>query len=96
MGPTDGATAADTMVLKETPVQFPDSHSTPTSSPVEFPCIELDAAIQTTSTAKAVVAGPRNHEHDTAQKLFAGGQHSPAFATDLTRLCMGRMYATSS
>ena len=21
-----------------------------------------------------MVAGPRNHEHDTAQKLFAGGQ----------------------
>ena len=26
-----------------------------------------------------VIAGPRNHEHDTAQKPFAGGQHSPAW-----------------
>src|SRR5262250_3125643 len=77
MGPTDGATAAGGHGPQGNPVQFPDSHSIPTSIPSEFPLIdvsgravgreEIDAAIQTTSTSKVrrVDFGdcgpPRNH-----------------------------------
>ena len=41
MGPTDGATAAGGHGPQENPVQFPDSHSIPTSIPSEFPRIDV-------------------------------------------------------
>src|SRR6266446_6537897 len=63
MGPTDGATAAGGHGPQGNPVQFPDSHSMPTSIPSEFSRIafsgrapgqdEIDLAIQTMSTSKA-------------------------------------------
>ena len=64
MGPTDGATAAGGHGPQGNPVQFPDSHSMPTSRfPVNSHALtsvegllgqdEIDAAIQTTSTSKA-------------------------------------------
>ncbi len=62
MWPTDGATAAGGHGPQGNPAQFPESRSTPTSIPSEFPSIdvsgralgqdEIDAAIQTTSTSK--------------------------------------------
>ncbi len=41
MGPTDGATAAGGHCPQGNPVQFPDSHSIPTSIPIEFPRIDV-------------------------------------------------------
>jgi len=40
MGPTDGATAAGGRGPQGNPVQFPDSHSIPTSLPIEFPRVD--------------------------------------------------------
>src|SRR6266851_603738 len=61
-GPKEGAIASGGHGPQGNPVQFPDSHSSPTSIPSEFPRIdvsgralgqdEIDAAIQTTSTPK--------------------------------------------
>jgi hypothetical protein len=41
MGPRTGQPLPEVLVLKGNPVEFPDSHSTPTSSPVEFPRIDV-------------------------------------------------------
>jgi hypothetical protein len=41
MGPTDGATVSGGQGPQGNPVQFPDSHSIPTSIPIEFPRIDV-------------------------------------------------------
>jgi len=61
-GPKEGAIASGGHGPQGNPIQFPDSHSIPTSIPSEFPRIdisgralgqdEMDVAIQTTSTSK--------------------------------------------
>src|SRR5215467_7550685 len=60
-GPKEGAIASGGHEPPGNPVQFPDSHSIPTSIPSEFPRLdvrgrapgqdEIDAVIQTTSTS---------------------------------------------
>ena len=49
MGPTDGATAAGGHGPQGNPVQFPDSHSFPTSIPIEFPRIDVSGRTLGTS-----------------------------------------------
>ena len=60
-GPKEGAIASGGHEPPGNPVQFPDSHSIPTSIPSEFPRLdvrgrapgqdEIDTVIQTTSTS---------------------------------------------
>jgi hypothetical protein len=61
-GPKDGGDCLRSPWTQGNPVQFPGSHSIPTSIPSEFPRIDvsgralgqddIEAAIQTTSTSK--------------------------------------------
>jgi len=97
-GPRTGRPLPEAMVLKgirsnsqiptSFPLRFPLNSHALTSVEGLLGQDEIDAAIQTTSTSKARRVdfggcGPAQPRTRPAQKPFAGGQHSPAFATGL-------------